>query len=106
MNQLPENASQFAIVLAVLSPVAMAYITTRANRKQNASLEVVRDHVANTHPTNLRDDLDIIRDDVRGTRKDVGLLRDELREVRNRQSDFESSVREVVRRTHPEETLF
>lgn len=42
----------------------------------------VLEEVKNKHSTNLREDLDIIRDEIRGLSKDFVGLRDELRQER------------------------
>src|SRR5690606_21465874 len=76
------------IITAIAGPVVLS----RLNR-QDQELKVVRDHVANTHPTNLRDDLDGVgakidrvidslnmeraerRADTRGMRQEIQFIR-------------------------------
>ncbi|WP_280395571.1 DUF2746 domain-containing protein [Nocardia brasiliensis] len=112
MVSVPESASEYLFVLAILASVAVAWITNRGQRQQRRDLAEVRNQVTNTHDTNLRDDLDEMHRDIRGLRQDVGELRGEVREVRGQvrdsreqQSEFESGVRAFVRRTHPGEVV-
>jgi hypothetical protein len=97
--------------------VALAVITTvgtvLANRPMRKKLEAVaadareaRDQTANTHKTNLRDDLDAFRDEVRQgfedvateqgeTRRSVGIVRRELRGVRKDVGSLQEDVVEI-----------
>ena len=101
---LPDGASDYLIVLAILSPVFVAWITTRGQKKSRGDIEQVREHVVNSHSTNLRDDLDAIHRDIRGIRTDVGDLRDETREIRTYMTDFETVVRAFMRLNGPHES--
>ena len=79
------------------------------NRKHSSAIEVVRSQVQNSHGTNLRDDLDVIRSlieaqgekqdslasDVRGVRKDIGRL-DERDIERGRDLRAVTSKLEIV----------
>ncbi|MGW1740043.1 DUF2746 domain-containing protein [Nocardia sp. NPDC001965] len=90
---LPVDAPQYLVVLAILAPILGTWITARGQRRQNGVIAEVREQVANTHTTNLREDLDAIHEDVRGIRTDVRDVRGEVREVRTRVSDVETTVR-------------
>lgn len=133
MPVIPEGASSSVIIAILLAWVVVTWLNGRSTRKvrehqkqQSATLSEVREQVANSHASNLRDDLDDIHKDIRGLRKDVGGIRgenrefreevrevrDELREVREDVRDnqthletFEHNMRAVMRRTHPEEDL-
>ncbi|AZF93416.1 minor tail protein [Mycobacterium phage Centaur] len=78
------------IALAIISAFSLAGVVApvllSSHRKQNKTLETVREHVANSHTTNLRDDIDdlarTVREGFMETRRDIGGLRDELRTER------------------------
>ncbi|QJD50234.1 minor tail protein [Mycobacterium phage Iwokeuplikedis] len=78
------------IALAVLAAFSFAGIVAPVmlsnHRKQSQTLETVREHVANSHTTNLRDDIDeinrLVREGLRDVRQDIGGLREELRTER------------------------
>lgn len=55
-----------AIITGVLGVIGLvlAAVIPRLHR-QGRALEVVREQVQNSHKTNLRDDLDVIRDEMR-----------------------------------------
>lgn len=100
---LPADAPVYIVLVALLVPVITTWITARGQKRQSGAIEEVREQVANTHTTNLREDLDLIHADVRGIRTDVRDLRDEVRDVRHRQSEFESGVRDHARRVCPDQ---
>ncbi|MFE2997936.1 DUF2746 domain-containing protein [Nocardia sp. NPDC059246] len=115
MNPLPDGVSDYVLALQVLSPVFMAIVAgwvTWLKRKHGQDLAEVKDQVKNTHKTNLREDMDAIHNEIREmrqeNRQDNAELRTEVRELRaeNRDfRDFETEVRALVRRVHPEESL-
>ncbi|UJD20960.1 hypothetical protein SEA_HARRYHOUDINI_32 [Mycobacterium phage HarryHoudini] len=78
------------IALAIISAFSLAGVIgpvlLSSHRKQNKTLETVREHVANSHKTNLRDDIDdlsrLVREGFAETRRDIGGLREELRTER------------------------
>lgn len=57
---LPESAPLWLWVLVVLAPVLVALIGYWGGRKNRADIKEVKEHVANTHQTNLREDIDKI----------------------------------------------
>ncbi|AHJ86397.1 hypothetical protein 40AC_33 [Mycobacterium phage 40AC] len=69
-------------LLGVIAPVML----TRSNKEQSKELGVIKEHVANSHTTNLRDDIDelsrMVREGFAETRRDIGGLREELRTER------------------------
>ncbi|AIK67747.1 minor tail protein [Mycobacterium phage Piro94] len=78
------------IALAIISAFSLAGVVApvllSSHRKQNKTLETVREHVANSHKTNLRDDIDEINRSLQAgfceIRRDIGGLREELRTER------------------------
>ncbi|AIM50366.1 hypothetical protein PBI_OMNICRON_33 [Mycobacterium phage Omnicron] len=75
--------------LAVVNAVGLAAVWLKA-RGTGHTVDTVREHVANSHKTNLRDDIDGLRDyivelgrDVGGMRSDIGQLRGEVRDDRD-----------------------
>lgn len=48
------------------------------NRRMSRRLGLVHDQVANTHDTNLRDDIDRVLDALGDVRNDIALLRTEV----------------------------
>ena len=94
---LPADAPQYLWVLVIIAPIVGTWITTRGQRRQDGVIAEVREQVANTHTTNLREDLDAIHADVRGIRTDVQDLRAEVRDVRGRTYDVEVSLRDHLR---------
>ncbi|QIS16507.1 DUF2746 domain-containing protein [Nocardia arthritidis] len=119
MTSLPEGAADYVVALWVLVPVFMAAIAAWTNqrvrtdqKKHGEDLKEVKEQVTNSHNSNLRDDLDEIAKEVRGVRQDIAELRAEVRDlrgqvrdIRQESTDFEHDVREVLRRTHPDEVL-
>lgn len=105
MDVLPAGAPDYIMILALVASVVVAWLGNRGRRKDRAAIAEVREHVSNTHTTNLRDDLDGMRDDIRGVHEDVRSVRREVRELRSDQSGFSRTVREFAKRTHPEEEL-
>lgn len=103
--ELPDGASEFVVVLAILSPIAVAWVSTRTNKRNRETIEEVRDQVSHTDETNLRDDVDAIRMEIRGTRGDIGFIRGDVQDLRDRQLDFETGVRAYVNRIHPDDTF-
>lgn len=72
---LPESAPVWLWALFVLAPVAVALITYWGGRKNRADIKEVKEHVANTHSTNLREDIDKIIDgmaDIKAVQFDQG----------------------------------
>ncbi|AZV00825.1 minor tail protein [Mycobacterium phage Malec] len=78
------------IALAIISAFSLAGVVApvllSSHRKQTKELGVIKEHVANSHTTNLRDDIDelnrMVREGFTETRKDIGGLREELRTER------------------------
>ncbi|ASR87201.1 hypothetical protein SEA_LASTHOPE_33 [Mycobacterium phage LastHope] len=101
--------------LALINGVGLAAVWLKA-RGTGQTVDTVREHVANSHTTNLRDDIDGLRDaihdlrehmgdvgrDVGGVRSDVGQLRGEVRDDRahahTRLSTVERKIDELTRR--------
>jgi len=86
-------------------------VTTRRAGQVRGELlgqvEAVRLQVENAHPTNLRDDIDEIRveirtrlhdvhGDIRGLRQDIGSLRGEQREEREARAQLEHHVEKCL----------
>ncbi|WP_194521982.1 DUF2746 domain-containing protein [Cellulosimicrobium sp. JZ28] len=114
MTPPPPGTPWWAWLIAL---VAVALITTGgtvlANRPMRKKLEAVaadareaRDQTANTHDTNLRDDLDAFRNEVRRgfedvsseqgeVRRSVGIARREIRGVRKDVGSLQEDVVEV-----------
>lgn len=72
---LPDGAPVWLWSLFVLAPVLVALIGYWGGRKGRKDLKEVKEHVANTHETNLRDDLDKILDgmtDIKAVQFDQG----------------------------------
>ncbi|WP_431941687.1 DUF2746 domain-containing protein [Nocardia grenadensis] len=61
---LPSDAPQYLWVLAIIAPIVGTWITTRMHREQKGTLAEVKEQVANTHSTNLREDIDKIAESV------------------------------------------
>lgn len=57
---LPDSAPIWLWALFVLTPVTVAVISAWGRRKDRADIREVKEHVSNTHDTNLRDDIDKI----------------------------------------------
>ncbi|WP_425298240.1 DUF2746 domain-containing protein [Nocardia abscessus] len=91
---LPEGAPEYLWVLALLVSGFGTWYQIRSNRQQSGTLQRVDEQVSNTHPTNLRDDLDAIHADIRLVHADLRDLRDEVRADRSHAYDFEREVRE------------
>ncbi|WNM67510.1 membrane protein [Mycobacterium phage Shadow1] len=101
--------------LALINGVGLVAVWLKT-RSTKGTVDTVREHVANSHTTNLRDDIDGLRDaihgvrdhlgdvtrDIGGVRADVGQLRGEVREDRahahGRLSTVEVRIDELVRR--------
>ncbi|UTN93224.1 membrane protein [Mycobacterium Phage Sunflower1121] len=101
--------------LAVVNIAGLVTIWLKA-RGTHRTMDTVREHVANSHTTNLRDDIDGLRDaiggvrdhlgdvtrDIGGVRADVGQLRGEVRDDRahahGRMSSVERKIDELSRR--------
>ncbi|ASR85917.1 hypothetical protein SEA_PEANAM_33 [Mycobacterium phage Peanam] len=101
--------------LALVNGVGLAAVWIKA-RGTHRTVDTVREHVANSHSTNLRDDIDGLRDaiggvrdhlgdlgrDIGGVRADVGQLRGEVREDRahahGRFGTVERKIDELARR--------
>lgn len=62
---LPEGAPVWLWCLFVLAPVLVALIGYVGGRKNRQDIKEVKEHVANTHNTNLREDIDKIIDGMR-----------------------------------------
>ncbi|WP_163760950.1 DUF2746 domain-containing protein [Mycobacterium botniense] len=73
----------------------------------------IRDQLVNGHDSNLREDLDEfraevragfddVRRDMRGIRQDIGGVRGELRDEREARLDLERRI-ETAKRRHPEQ---
>lgn len=56
----------YAAIFAAASAVLVALITSRRSKRIDAATNEIRDQVKNSHSTNLREDLDDIRDLVHG----------------------------------------
>ncbi|QBJ04832.1 hypothetical protein SEA_ELEPHANTOON_31 [Mycobacterium phage Elephantoon] len=63
-------------VMAVVLPV---WLTQRSHGRK---LETVREHVANSHSTNLRDDIDKVLEAVASLTSQVGDVKTDVRDVR------------------------
>ncbi|ARQ95473.1 hypothetical protein I5G81_gp34 [Mycobacterium phage Shandong1] len=101
--------------LALVNGVGLAALWLKA-RGTHTKVDTVREHVANSHTTNLRDDIDGLRDaiggvrdhlvdmtrDIGGVRQDVGQLRGEVRDDRThatgRLNTVERKIDELARR--------
>lgn len=97
-----------AVFLVVAGPIAGAWLTGYlANRKHigkmASEVKAVRGQVENSHDTNLRDDIDEIREmvrdgmadirsDISGIRKDIGGLRGELRTEREERIESDARI--------------
>jgi hypothetical protein len=79
------NLGVLVIVLAVV-PAVTTWVTGRNARKRatdtQADVAVIREEVKNTHSSNLRGDLDKLRDAIDGVRDDLGGLHSEVRDTR------------------------
>lgn len=83
-----------ATILVIVGTLAAGWTANyQVHRKQGNDLKAVKDQVKNGHGTNLRDDIDELRDllrdglgdlrrDVAGIRQDIGGIRGELRAER------------------------
>ncbi|QFP95515.1 hypothetical protein SEA_GAUGELDP_32 [Mycobacterium phage GaugeLDP] len=69
-------------LLGVVAPIML----TRNSKQHSKTLGDIREQVANSHDTNLRDDIDelarLVREGFTETRKDISGLREELRTER------------------------
>ncbi|QGH78032.1 minor tail protein [Mycobacterium phage LoneWolf] len=74
-------------VLAVVLPV---WLTQRSHGKK---LDTVREHVANSHSTNLRDDIDRVLDAVASLTSQVGDVKVDLRDARTDIADVRRDLR-------------
>lgn len=126
----PDDGIDLAGMLIVALPATIAAIGTvivggltvrgqRAGRararKIDAKTDAIHEQTVNTHNTNMRDDLDEIRDmvkvisarqidqgrDIRGLRTDVGELRGEDRDARAAHDDLVRRLNAFIRREHP-----
>lgn len=111
-------------IIAAIGTIILGVVTVRGQRRGRArqkqdseNIRVIRGEVKNDHPdnTNLRDDLDEVRElmkdmsdrqisygyDIRGIRQDVGQLRGEIREDRGDLAKLERRVVDFTRREHP-----
>jgi hypothetical protein len=78
---LPESAPLWLWVLFIVTPVLVALITYWGGRKNRADIKEVREHVANTHQTNLREDIDKIisgMTDIKSVQFDQGQTLDRM----------------------------
>lgn len=102
------------VIVGVLTVRGQKAGRTRA-RKIDAKTDAIHEQTVNTHNTNMRDDLDEIRDtvkvisarqidqgrDIRGLRTDVGELRCEDRDARAAHDDLVRRLNAFIRREHP-----
>lgn len=109
-------------ILAAIGTIVIGVLTVRGQRagrararKIDAKTEAIHEQTVNTHDTNMRDDLDEIRDmvkvisarqidqgrDIRGLRTDVGELRGEDRDARAAHDDLVRRLNAFIRREHP-----
>ena len=108
--------------LAAIGTIVIGVLTVRGQRagrararKIDAKTEAIHEQTVNTHDTNMRDDLDEIRDmvkvisarqidqgrDIRGLRTDVGELRGEDHDARAAHDDLVRRLNAFIRREHP-----
>lgn len=108
--------------LAAIGTIVIGVLTVRGQRagrararKIDAKTEAIHEQTVNTHDTNMRDDLDEIRDmvkaisdrqvdqtrDIRGIRADVGELRGADRTARAEHDDLVRRLNAFIRREHP-----
>lgn len=58
MESLPAGTPDLLVALAILTPIVTAFVNQWGRRKDRADIKEVKEHVSNTHKTNLRDDVD------------------------------------------------
>lgn len=111
-------------IIAAIGTIVVGVITVKGQKRGRARARVsdaaigeIHEQTVNDHAlkSNLRDDVDEIREivkdmadrqisygqDIRGIRTDVGELRGADREAARAQREFEQRVREAFRREHP-----
>ncbi|AXK86602.1 DUF2746 domain-containing protein [Streptomyces sp. NPDC014724] len=97
MIDIPAGAPGWLAALMIVAYVVSQWLQTRGLRasqeEQKQTITEVHEQVANTHDTNLRDDLDAIRDEFRD-------FRDEHRDFRDEYRKDMASIREHLRDTH------
>ena len=108
----PDDTVGLLGLLIIGLPATLAAIGTIVI---GAKTEAIHEQTVNTHDTNMRDDLDEIRDmvkvisarqidqgrDIRGLRTDVGELRGEDRDARAAHDDLVRRLNAFIRREHP-----
>jgi len=106
MTPPPEGTPAYVWLLAIIIPTvttALAgVVVALLNRPVRRTLKIVaadareaRQQTANTHDTNLRDDLDAMRSDIGEVRRSTGVVRRELRGVRRDVGSLQEDVAEV-----------
>lgn len=68
-----------------------------------SKLDEVHEQVKNTHSTNLREDLDVIAELVRGVQADIAGLRQDIRQERQERVDLDARVTTIVQKYHGSE---
>lgn len=91
MPQIPTDTPGWMYLATVVLIVGIPALTTYlAQRPVRASQREIVQQVSNSHGTNLRDDLDSIRDEMRDgfteVKHDIGGLREENRQERRERS--------------------
>lgn len=66
-------------------------------------LEAIRHQVQNSHPTNLRDDLDTVLAEIRGVRRDIGRVDSRLTYTQQRLDKVFDHVNELEDTINPKE---
>ena len=111
--------SAFSFLGLIITAIAAPMLVGRLNR-QDRELRVVRDHVANTHSTNLRDDLDGVgakvdrvieslelerrerRSDTRGMRQEIQFIREDIVGLKESDSSLWGALKQKVRGDIPD----
>ena len=106
--------SAFSFLGLIITAIAGPVVLGRLNR-QDRELKVVRDHVANTHTTNLRDDLDGVgakvdrvidslnmeraerRADTRGMRQEIQFIREDIVTLKEADNSLWGALKQKVR---------
>ena len=111
--------SAFSFLGLIITAIAGPIVLSRLNR-QDQELKVVRDHVANTHTTNLRDDLDGVgakidrvidslnmeraerRADTRGMRQEIQFIREDIVGLKESDNSLWGALKQKVRGDIPD----
>lgn len=100
MTPPPEGTPWWAWLLAVILLAVISAASSRlATRPLHREVTQVRTQVQNSHETNLRDDIDEMRKEIRAgfeeTREDIGGIRSEIRTERRERAALGDRVTQL-----------